>query len=358
MVGPSMITRHDTRSASIPWRAACLALALALTACAGRYELTPRQADGTAPAWFEPAHRPDRDLLRHWREQVGPPVIAAASGPAAAAARTITVVTWNTAVGDADLDGFLSALRTTIGADAPFVLLLQEVWRGGLASPAALAPAAAFAARLGAIRDPGASDVTAVARRYGLAIYYAPSMRNGSPLRSDEDRGNAILANIPISDLAALELPFERQRRVAIAATIGGRLENGAPWTLRLVSAHLDNVVGLRRLWVAGSEYARARQARALVDYLAPTDSTVLAGDFNTWFGFADRAYAETARAFPASAATDRRATFRGLLRLDHMFFRLPDGWTVSSRRLDDRYGSDHYPLIATLTPPDLAVAQ
>jgi endonuclease/exonuclease/phosphatase family metal-dependent hydrolase len=197
-----------------------------------------------------------------------------------------------------------------------------------------------------------------IARATGLSAYYAPSMRNGSPLDSDEDRGNAILANVRMGDLAAIELPFERQRRVAIAATVGGTLATGEPWSLRLVNAHLDNVVGLRRLWIFGSEHARARQARALVDYLAGTDTALLAGDFNTWFGFADRAYTAAAHAFPEWPATDRRATFRGVLRLDHMFFRLPDGWSATFRRADGRYGSDHFPLVATLDLPAQAVAQ
>ena len=70
----------------------------------------------------------------------------------------------------------------------------------------------------------------------------------------------------------------------------------------------------------------------------------------NTWFGFRDRAYSEAIRAFPPDAAcTDRRATFRGLLRLDHLFFRLEDGWTAGFQRADDRYDSDHYPLVGTV---------
>jgi endonuclease/exonuclease/phosphatase family metal-dependent hydrolase len=174
-------------------------------------------------------------------------------------------------------------------------------------------------------------------------------MRNGPPAVSDEDRGNAILSSLPLSDLTAIELPFERQRRVAVAATLSGTSSAGAAWTLRVVSAHLDNVAGMRRLWVAGSGYARARQARALVTCLSDSAPTVLAGDFNTWFGFGDRTYLETARAFHAPPPTDRRATFHGLLRLDHMFFRLPDGWRARSERGSSRFGSDHYPLIATI---------
>ena len=224
----------------------------------------------------------------------------------------------------------LGDLREREGADVPVVLLLQEVYRRSPDVPRNLDRRASFASGLGVSMAPSTrhGDIASLAAASGLQAYCAPSMRNGSPEVSDEDRGNAILSSLPLADLTAIELPFERQRRVAVAATIAGVSGTaGAPWTLRIVSAHLDNVAGRRRLWVAGSSYARARQARALVTCLTGAGPTILAGDFNTWFGFADQAYRETARAFGPPPAADRRATFRGLLRLDHVFFRLPEGW-------------------------------
>ena len=61
-------------------------------------------------------------------------------------------------------------------------------------------------------------DIVEAAGRLGLSLVYVPSMRNGSD--TDEDRGNAILSTEPLSDVAAVELPFERQRRVAIDAAV------------------------------------------------------------------------------------------------------------------------------------------
>jgi endonuclease/exonuclease/phosphatase family metal-dependent hydrolase len=213
-----------------------------------------------------------------------------------------------------------------------------------------LPPRTSFASHLGShAENGGESDIVTIAAACRLNVYYAPSMRNGGPLVSDEDRGNAILSNLPLGELTAIELPFERQRRVALAATVSGVSAAGAPWTLRLVSAHLDNVVGLRKWWVAGSAAARARQARALVGYLENAGPTVLAGDFNTWFGFQDPAYRATARAFGTAVPADRRRTFRGMLRLDHMFLRLPEGWTGTFVRARSPFGSDHYPLVATI---------
>jgi endonuclease/exonuclease/phosphatase (EEP) superfamily protein YafD len=34
---------------------------------------------------------------------------------------------------------------------------------------------------------------------------------------------------------------------------------------------------------------------------------------------------------------------------LDYLFFRLPDGWTGVSTRVDDRFGSDHHPLLGRI---------
>jgi endonuclease/exonuclease/phosphatase (EEP) superfamily protein YafD len=75
----------------------------------------------------------------------------------------------------------------------------------------------------------------------------------------------------------------------------------------------------------------------------------VLGGDLNTWFGFRDSAYKTAASAFPQTQVSDRRATFHGLLRLDHLFFRLNEGASADFHRADDAYGSDHYPLIGQI---------
>jgi endonuclease/exonuclease/phosphatase family metal-dependent hydrolase len=304
-------------------------------------------APGVPPqiGWFTPAAADDGTSLARWRMSVGPPVFLQPAPTDARPHDAITIVSWNTAVGAADIVGFVQTLPNPRG---PLVLLLQEVYREGPEVPAHLAPGFAFAGRLrGATGGQAFREIKDVARTLGLAVYYVPSMRNGGPA-SDEDRGNAILSNLPLADLHAMELPFERQRRVAIAATVAGRTDAGAPWRVRLVSAHLDNLGGIRRAWI-GAEYGRARQARGLTALLHDSEPTILAGDFNTWFGFSDQAYIETARAFPETHIDDRRATFHGLLRLDHVFLRLAPGWRAEFHRASSRFGSDHYPLVGTL---------
>ena len=137
---------------------------------------------------------------------------------------------------------------------------------------------------------------------------------------------------------------------VAVAATVSGRSSEGHPWRLRVVSSHLDNLAGATRGWFIGAQFGRLRQTKALLEYLRSESTIVLAGDFNTWFGFREPTYTAAEHDFPDTHVDDRRATFRGMLRLDHMFFRLPDGWHGSFRRADSRYGSDHYPLIGKVT--------
>lgn len=352
----------------IPWRAAdcgrsvcffffSLLLAACTAGCAGAYSLVRREPaelrfPTAAPpiTWFSPALPGDVRTLARWSAGVGPPVLhipamdVANGDPTTSDA--ISVVSWNTALGAADVVGFVNALPNRHG---PLVLLLQEVYRGGPEVPGDVPGGVSFAGRLGgAARGARYQEVEAIAAALGLGVYYVPSMRNGGPSHSDEDRGNAILSNLALSGLTAMELPFERQRRVAVAATVSGHSSAGIPWKVRVVSAHLDNTGGAKRAWVAG-ELTRVRQARGLTALLAGDQPTILAGDFNTWFGFSDRAYVETARAFPDSGMLDRRPTFRGLLRLDHVFLRLAPGWRAEFRRASGRFGSDHYPLVGTV---------
>jgi len=295
-------------------------------------------------AWFAPLVDRDNVSLSRWRKSVGPPVIPSASR-SNDVSDAMTIVSWNTAVGAADIVGFVrSQIETTHG---PLVMLLQEVYRSGTEVPSTLAADFAFAGRLGGDTARDEREIEEVGRVLGLGVYYVPSMRNGGQT-SNEDRGNAILSSVPLTDLQAIELPFERQRRVAIAATVAGHTSTGTPWRVRVVSAHLDNLGSARRAWI-GSEYGRARQARGLASLFRDQQPTILAGDFNTWFGFSDQAYLETAREFPETRVADRRPTFRGLLRLDHVFYRLPSEWRLDIRRGDSRFGSDHFPLMGSL---------
>jgi len=346
----ALVPNHSLPFAAFRQLARLAALcAIALTsACAAATSLSPHGSSDEV-AWVAPTGSADLRALDRWRRSVGPAFVARGAQDSAPS-RRLLVVSWNTAVGSADVVKLVTDLRAREGHDVPVVLLLQEVYRAGAPVPPDVDRHASFAARIGSSRDDSQPrDVATIAHALGMNACYAPSMRNGAPGVSDEDRGNAILSTLPLADLTAIELPFERQRRVAVVARVSGLGADGRPWSLRVVSAHLDNVAGARRLWLVGSGYARQRQARALVSYLADDTPTVLGGDLNTWWGFDDRAYKETAREFHAALPADQRPTFRGLLRLDHVFFRLPAGWHGRAERGPSRFGSDHYPLIARI---------
>ena len=146
----------------------------------------------------------------------------------------VVVLTWNAHLAEGRLTELIRALRTgelTNGVPVRhFVLLLQELYRRGPDVPA-FSPGMRSAHAIRA-RDEAAPDVHDYAATLGLSLLYVPSMRNGSDL--DEDRGNAIISTEPLSNAVAFELPFARQRRVAVGATIAVT-RGAARSSLRLV---------------------------------------------------------------------------------------------------------------------------
>jgi endonuclease/exonuclease/phosphatase family metal-dependent hydrolase len=297
--------------------------------------------------WVRPESAGDRASLDNWCRGVGPAVIVSSLPPSEARddSSELVVISWNINVGGGDVAALVAALRDGTLTGQPvtrFVLLVQEAFRASELVPSGrLRDTESASAIQPRVTGRDRIDIVSVAAELGLALYYVPSMRNGSPDQTNEDRGNAILSTEPLSDLAAIELPFERQRRVAIEATV---TSHGA--ALRLTNVHLDNRAPAKRLWLF-SIATRLRQARGLLQDMAPNGAAVLGGDFNTWYGFHDPVFAEVAESFAPAATVDRRPTL-GVMRLDHFFFRLPDGWRASTTRLDT-FGSDHHPLMATI---------
>lgn len=303
----------------------------------------------------------DRDELDRWCRAVGPPIYVPAvpqEGGAFAppALRDLVILTWNTHLARGDLPRLIADLRGgrwTGGEPVTrFVLLLQEVFRRGHEVPEFAGEArSAFAITA---RDPQSADAAEHARTLGLSLLYVPSMRNGGELR--EDRGNAIVSTEPLGDPVALELPLERQRRVAVAATVGVALGDGAA-PLRVLNVHLEPLSAPRAFWVFHNP--RRRQLGAILDALrtpvlasaAGDAGTVVGGDFNTIQGGAGESVYGSARAWSKSLASeDRRATHQ-MGRLDYLFFDLADGRTAATQRLDEKYGSDHHPVLGRFVP-------
>ena len=343
-------------------RAIATALVACATGCAGAIDLDldtrtrpcTALADTPSPVrWFTPAAADQRRRLDAWCATVGTPIVQQPLTPSPSPTRQrIALVSWNVHVGGGDIAALTTDLRSgrlTAGDTLPFILLLQEafrinddvpVWRRGQPSPAHIAPRPQTGPR---VQTPD------LARRLGLHLVYVPSMRNGPGDASHrEDRGSAILSTMPLADPHAIELPFERQRRVAVAARIGGVTRDDDLWVL---SVHLENRTGGRRFWLEAPS-ARARQARALVKKFLPDGPAILGGDLNTWAS--DEPTIELLKdVFETPVGDDTRATLPGVGRIDYLLARLPSGWTMTSRRLDSQYGSDHFPVLGVLTLPE-----
>jgi endonuclease/exonuclease/phosphatase family metal-dependent hydrolase len=311
----------------------------------------------TSVRWVRPPAESDRVALDAWCTTVGRPVVIEA--PARTAEEgldSLVIVSWNVHVGRGDVVTLVDSLRAghlTGGRPARhFVLLLQEVHRAGL--PLAAHQGDVVPGRIRGMPPSGMRlDVVETARSLGLSLFYAPSMLNGIPTpEAAEDRGNAILATRSISEPVAIELPFESQRRVAVAVSMHGTRSDGNAWHLQLCSAHLDNHTAWPRIFASFGS-GRLRQAHFLAEAL-PTGPTVLGGDFNTWMlPFLERSIAYMHERFPETEEIAPGTTYsRKILpdrRVDYLFFRFPGGGKVPYRRLENRFASDHHPLIAVV---------
>jgi endonuclease/exonuclease/phosphatase family metal-dependent hydrolase len=297
--------------------------------------------------WTLPSDPSDRGALERWCAAVGPAVVEDFALAVDRSAVSVTVVTWNTHAGAGDFGALVGELRRGALTGTPvddFVLLLQEAVRRGPEVPTPLAPGAATAGRIAFDRE--SFDVVEAARTARLNVVYVPSMRNGGEA---EDRGNAVLTTLPISAVESIELPFGRQRRVAIAATL---TLSGGDSRFRVVNAHFDTAL---RFGVGGPAAWRRRQADALLNAIRGSAlPTVVGGDFNSWWGNDEPAIDDLLRAFPSAKDRVTGETWRGPLatraRLDHMF---ASGWDgpLDVRRAARRFGSDHYPLYMVITP-------
>ncbi len=322
-------------------------------------------APAPAVTWVAPGEARDLERLSEWCRTVGPVLVESPEeGSPPAVVESLAILTWNVHVGGGDVGEVVARLRGgefTEGRPVPhFALLFQEAYREGSDVPADVP--VGYPVPRAIVEHPPTGvrrDIRSFATSERLHVLYVPSMRNGTTAVA-EDRGTAILSTMPLADLQAIELPFERQRRVALAATVGGATPSGDVWHLRLVAVHMDTSLALTR---GGPVVARRRQAEALVEALgigrAGPDLVgtgampmVLGGDFNTWLGNKESALEVLRRAFPETPPPGNASTWRGPLgvhaSLDHVFVR-GQFRSVTTRRLPGRFGSDHYPLLTVV---------
>jgi endonuclease/exonuclease/phosphatase family metal-dependent hydrolase len=335
---------------------ACVVAALtARTQSAGTCAARAPVVDGVAITWHSGAAE-DHESLDRWCRGVGPPVVAPAPAQLVAAAppalEDLVVITWNHHLADgrlADLVRDVRAGHLTGGQPVPhFVLLLQELYRRGQGVPAFTSDArSAIGIKA---RDPRAPDARDYAATLGLAVFYVPSMRNGADML--EDRGSAIVSTEPWLDAWALELPLERQRRVAPGVAVHVRTPRGVE-RLDVLNVHLEPLSAPSALWLFRNP--RRRQMAAILDWLgAPrfepgttSAGAVLGGDFNTIQGGVEEDVYGQARAWARGLVTEDPRPTHAMGRLDYLFVRLGPGWEATTTRVEDKYGSDHHPVMA-----------
>jgi endonuclease/exonuclease/phosphatase family metal-dependent hydrolase len=239
-------------------------------------------------------------------------------------------VSWNLHGGRGDLPRLLDDLASGVLTGTPahdYVVLLQEA-----VVRLKPDPATARSVRLQA-------DLETLAAARGLAVFHVPIFAG----RSDA-RGTAILSTLPLRDTRAIDLPRERQHRVASAAIIDvlGR-------QLFVASAHFENRLNL---FDGGpfADHARGRQAEALVAALPPDLPGIVGGDLNTMLGASEPALRILHERFTDTPSARLPPTFHKRLVLDHLFVDLPEGWRAARRVVAERYGSDHHPVVGTIT--------
>ena len=338
--------------------ATSLAIARPAAAPSAAVPATCAARDASSSIQWRVSDIADARELSRWCRAVGSPVYVAA--PAVPVEKTpaldeLVLVSWNAHLAEGQLRELIEQLKSgalTNGRPvAHFVLLVQELYRRGDDVPEFDArDRSAFAI---VPRDPKSFDIDDHAAALGLSMLYVPSMRNGPELR--EDRGNAIISSEPLLDPFALELPLARQRRVALGAAVQVQTIDG-PKRLELFDAHLEPLSSPKTLWVFKNP--RAGQVRAILNVLESpryaddaVAGVVLGGDFNTVRSGADEDAYHLARAWSRSLTNEDARNTHMMGRLDYLFFRLGNGWTASTRRLDERFGSDHYPVLGTFKP-------
>ena len=374
------------------------ALAVVFSACAAGHEMDVRAPVGACAAspdarvaWARPDSEGEQERLDNWCSATGEPVVrqvanssfptdvireaSLGGGPAAAASafggttepapiESLVVATWNIEVGTGDLLRFLdeqigysceSGRLNGANTETPFVLLVQEAHRASHDIPE-IPDGVALPSPIGKSDDhQSRAEIVSVAEACGLSLFYAPSMRNGAEADGEvpEDRGNAILASIPLSDHSAVELPLETQRRVAVSAI--AHPPGREP--IRVVSFHFDVAANMLRVLTTGNS-TRLRQGLGLARALEELDAgdrtvaTIIGGDVNSW-SEKESVIRHLSERFPESPRVTAEGT-RGGYPTDHMFLRTFEGSTIaldegSYRVVPHEYGSDHRGRVLTL---------
>jgi endonuclease/exonuclease/phosphatase family metal-dependent hydrolase len=256
-------------------------------------------------------------------------------------------------VGNGDIPAFVRDLRAGLVTNGRpvrhFVLMLQEAVRTAGVPPLSVeavgAQRIAARAHVGPVLSDGPEwiDIVDISRDLSTHLLYVPSMRNGnSPDEAAADRGSAILSTLPLSDPVAVELPGERQRRVAIVAKLSVPSSSASQVSVGVV--HLDALGAPSRFWLFGTSWMRELQVKSMGSLLPP-GNLVLGADLNTWHGTSEPAVRHLTQLFAGTPMSLNRDGL-GLRVLDYMFFRAEPNRSAHYEVVTNAYGSDHRPLV------------
>jgi endonuclease/exonuclease/phosphatase family metal-dependent hydrolase len=141
---------------------------------------------------------------------------------------------------------------------------------------------------------------------------------------------------LPLREVVAIELPYARQRRVAVAATVPSGTK-----TMRVVSAHFDTIRGHRE---------QAHGLIAAIKALPGRDALVVGGDFNEISLAAG--VRRLRQAFTEADCGGQVTHDFPAFRIDHLFtsgIAEPVPCTTDTAS----HGSDHWALIARVSLVD-----
>ena len=324
-------------------------VAMAICTRGAAQTFLPSATDETLPC-FQPVdgvtwmrwndNRPALDL---WCKSVGPAIFERHI-PKPGVVTGWRILSWNINVGAGHLEDVLPGLlKDAADQRMGVIVLLQEAFRGGEAVPATYPPTLKVPKAIRPRRP--TPDILAIAKQFDLSVAYVPSMRNGpatSPTER-EDRGNAILTTEFLLDVKAIELPFGKQRRVAVSAAVGSGSQ-----AVRVTTTHFD------------TNDHRVTQALALGERITFLNDLplFLGADVNARHGLHDGAVlALGSRLSLASCGIGRTNrwplrldTLYPIGRLDHVFTgTMLNDIVRTCETLSDAHGSDHLPLLMTL---------
>ena len=334
----------------------CLTVAtVTLHGCAGRSTVAHFdmvQLDGPAPAirWMAPELDADRSSLGNWRVSVGPPVVVSPATRPTEPSDRLVVVNWNMHVGGGDIAGLLADVRRRHGG-APVVFLLQEAYREGPEVPVRLEAHASFASMIRSLRPDGSREeiesVAAAARPARLLRALDAQRRAGSVSRRSRQRHPLdAAADRPDGDRAAVRAAAPRGRRGNRRRRHQRPGRRGRFASCRRISTTWSARGACGSPAASSAAPARragwSRRCRATIRSCSAPIST-------RGSAFTTAPTAPPQRRSRQRRVTDRRATFHGMLRLDHLFFRLDEGWRAQFARADNTFGSDHYPLVGEI---------